>query len=335
MLYPIHGLSWICALGNRTPWCIRLLEREKMKARAMAKKENGKRKWPHIASSPTKSFSTSLSRTVRGTWCLFRWQTAPVRRIGRSGTMKLRIWPWWHPWFATGTKLAWMMSRTCTPGWSRGRPHGHEACHQVSHTPRCHHGQCCRCHRFHTVTSSCVYGSPGGDVQTWQQITKEYTALWIEHTSCPTIVAWNTNTHVTYLVEHAVGCHCLLHCRQSKADKEIQRLLSKVGLEACNPFTSTHSSCAVIDLFLSYVSEPVEVQVLPDDIGLSDHCMVVARLRINLRLSSQHSLGRVVWAHGEFLNGNISLMLSPKQLLQPGSMFCTFRTCRSSGDVRY
>lgn len=143
-----------------------------------------------------------------------------------------------------------------------------------------------------------IYPAPGGDAETWAQVIKEFQILEARYPLVPIIIAGDANVHLTYLAQHDAGCRCL-HCRQTVADRYIEQLLLTAGLLAHNPLCPTHTSGTVIDLVLSRSSTRLSASVLQEDVGNSDHFMVLASCEVQLKVALGPSVGRVSWSQSD------------------------------------
>ena len=143
-----------------------------------------------------------------------------------------------------------------------------------------------------------IYPAPGGDTETWAQVIKEFQILEARYPLVPIIIAGDANVHLTYLAQHDAGCRCL-HCRQTVADRYIEQLLLTAGLLAHNPLCPTHTSGTVIDLVLSRSSTRLSASVLQEDVGNSDHFMVLASCEVQLKVALGPSVGRVSWSQSD------------------------------------
>ena len=103
---------------------------------------------------------------------------------------------------------------------------------------------------------------------------------------------------LSYLVSHPPTCRCL-HRKQSAVDKHIQQILQRHGLEARNSQVATNVSGTSMDLIMSHFTQPVRVEVLEEDVGFSDHQMVLGKVPLAVQFSFQNTIGRIFWAHGD------------------------------------
>ena len=151
-----------------------------------------------------------------------------------------------------------------------------------------------------------VSGPPGGNVDFWRQFAEELASLQKQFPASRFIVAADCNVHLSYLVSHPSSCR-YLHCKQSAVDNHIQRIFQRHGLEACNPQVATHVSGTSIDLIMSHFTQPVPVEVLEEDVGFSDHRMVLGKVPLAVQFSFENTIGRVLWAHGDAWDTVIAL----------------------------
>ena len=148
-----------------------------------------------------------------------------------------------------------------------------------------------------TIICAC-YPAPGGDVVTWSAIVQQYRSIRARFPLAHCFIAGDCNTHLSYVVQHAQPCTCL-HCRQSAADKDIERLITEVGLVALNPPMATHVSGTCIDLFLgpSACARPA-VRVHAAPMVESDHALVLLVAPVQLQANFANGLSRVAWTAG-------------------------------------
>jgi len=139
-----------------------------------------------------------------------------------------------------------------------------------------------------------VYGPPGGNAAFWRQFAEEFESL---QNNCPLLGSLWQET-VMLISPHPPTCRCS-HCKQSAADKHIQRILQRHGLEARNPQVATNVSGTSLDLIMSHFTQPVRVEVLGEDVGFSDHRMVLGKVPLAVQFSFQNTIGRLLWAHGD------------------------------------
>ena len=140
-----------------------------------------------------------------------------------------------------------------------------------------------------------IYPKPGGDLQTWRQILSEFDIIKTKYPSSRIVIAGDGNVHLQGLVHHSPECSCL-HCCQRLNDKLIQLEIESRNLVACNPRFPTHVSGTIIDLVLTDRCQPLPVDVVQEDIGASDHFMVISRCPVSLQASFESSVGRVIWS---------------------------------------
>ena len=161
-----------------------------------------------------------------------------------------------------------------------------------------------------------IYPAPGGDIPTWNKITQDFLHLRTRFPGVKIVIAGDANIHLTGLLQHDDSCRCL-HCRQVPNDRLIQAQLLRLGLFASNPPTPTHASGTCIDLFLTTAEDlPSRIQVLQEQVGLSDHSMVIANFSCSFRLVLSLSIGRVSWSHHDLWE---SALESMSQLLLESS----------------
>ena len=114
------------------------------------------------------------------------------------------------------------------------------------------------------------YPRPGGDEETLAEILKGYLILEARYPTSSFILLGDANIHLSYLLRHALGCACL-HCRQTAVDKRIERALDDAGLFAFYPAKPTHVDGACLDLLFTAKSAHLDVEVVEEVVGLSDH----------------------------------------------------------------
>ena len=141
------------------------------------------------------------------------------------------------------------------------------------------------------------YPAPKGDIPSWSKIAQDFLFLRTRFPGVKIFIAGDANIHLTGSLQHEDNCRCL-HCRQLPNDRLIQAQLVRLGLFASNPPTPTHASGTCIDLFLTTAEDlRGRIQVLQEQVGLSDHSMVIANFSCSFRLVLSLSIGRVSWSH--------------------------------------
>jgi hypothetical protein len=160
-----------------------------------------------------------------------------------------------------------------------------------------------------------IYGPPGGDRTFWERLLHERKVIMAKFGITRTLLAGDANIHLPEVVIHATGCACL-HCKPSKVEKDIARLLKANGLSCSNPVNvPTHASGTLIDLLITEVAfPPLDTEAtVPGAIGRSDHSLVHARTSLSTVCAYSSGFGRVMWTSNtqwSLALGNIDIALA-------------------------
>ena len=93
------------------------------------------------------------------------------------------------------------------------------------------------------------YAAPGGELDTWSWIIKTFHEVRKKFPGCSIVLAGDASVHLRSVVQHNLSCTCV-HCKQSKADAQIEAVILNAGLKVLDFDCPTHCSGTVIGLIL-------------------------------------------------------------------------------------